>query len=52
VVVLADARFASRSNLWLIRRLNWRFVIALARTWKLADGTHLSDLAGHSPKSR
>lgn len=51
VVVLADAGFASRSNLRLIQRLNWRFVFALARTWKLADGTHLRDLARHLPKS-
>ena len=51
IVVLADAGFASRSNLRLIQRLNWRFVFALARTWKLADGTHLRDLAGHLPES-
>ena len=52
VVVLADAGFASRSNLRMIQRLNWHFVFALARTWKLADGTHLRDLAAHLPKSR
>jgi hypothetical protein len=52
VVVLADAGFASRPNLRLIQRLEWSFVFAFARTWKLEDGTHLRDLATYLPKSR
>jgi len=46
VVVPADVGFASRSNLRLIRRLNWRFVFAPARTWKLADGAYQGDESG------
>jgi Transposase DDE domain len=52
VVVLADAGFASRPNLRLIQRLEWSFVFAFARSWKLEDGTHLRDLATYLPKQR
>jgi Transposase DDE domain len=52
VVVVADAGFASKPNLRLIQRLEWRFVFAFARTWKLEDGTHLRDLATYLPKSQ
>lgn len=52
VVVLADAGFASKDNLRLIRRRQWQYVFALPRTWKLTDGTHLRDLARHLPRSR
>jgi len=52
VVVLADAGFASRPNLRLIQRLEWSFVFAFARTWKLEDGTHLRDLVTYLPKLR
>lgn len=51
VVVLADAGFASKDNLRLIQRKKYKFVFALPRTWKFADGTHLRDLARHLPKS-
>jgi hypothetical protein len=52
VVVVADAGFASKSNLRLIQRLEWGFVFAFARSWKLEDGTHLRDLATYLPKIR
>lgn len=52
VVVLADAGFASKDNLRLIQRRQYKFVFALPRTWKFEDGTHLRDLAKHLPKSR
>lgn len=45
VVVVADAGFASKDNLRLIIRKQWRYVLALSRTWKLTDGTALRDLA-------
>jgi Transposase DDE domain len=52
VVVISDAGFASKDNLRLIIRKQWRYVFALSRTWRLTDGTHLRDLARHLPKSR
>ena len=52
VVVVADAGFASKANLRLIERKAYRYVFALPRTWRLADGTHLRNLARHLPKSR
>ena len=51
VVVLADAGFASKANLRVMQRRGWHYVVCLPRTWKLADGTHLRDLARHLPKS-
>ncbi|MCI0664324.1 MAG: transposase [Acidobacteria bacterium] len=50
VIVLADAGFASKDNLRLIIQKQWHYVFAFPRTWKLADGTHLRDLARHLPK--
>jgi hypothetical protein len=52
VVVIADAGFASKDNLRLVRELGWRYVFGLARTWKFEDGTHLKDLANHLPRKR
>lgn len=52
VVVLADAGFASKPNLRLSLQREWKFVFALARTWKLEDGTHLKDLATYLPRQR
>jgi Transposase DDE domain len=52
VVVLADAGFASKANLQAVQRRGWSYVVCLPRTWKLADGTHLRDLARHLPKAR
>jgi Transposase DDE domain len=52
VVVVCDAGFASRPNLRLIQRKGYNYVFALPRTWKLGDGTHLSNLARHLPKTR
>jgi Transposase DDE domain len=52
VIVIADAGFASKDNLRLIIRKQWKYVFALSRTWRLTDGTHLRDLARHLPKSR
>lgn len=52
LVVIADAGFASRANLRLVIRLGWKFAFAMARTWKLDDGTHLKDLATYLPKKQ
>ena len=52
VIVLADAGFASKANLQLIQGRGWSYVVCLPRSWKLANGTHLRDLARHLPKSR
>lgn len=52
VVVIADAGFASKENFRQIQSLGWKYVFAIARTWKLEDGTHLKDLANHLPKKR
>jgi len=50
--VIADAGFASKENLRLIKEHDWRYVFGLARTWKFEDGTHLKDLANHLPRKR
>jgi hypothetical protein len=50
VMVEADAGFAAKLTLHLIMELGYFYVFALPRTWKLADGTHLSHLARHLPK--
>jgi Transposase DDE domain len=48
VIVEADAAFAAKATLKLITEQGWGYVFGLARTWKLADGTHLRDLARHT----
>jgi hypothetical protein len=52
VIVIADAGFASKANLCAIQRHGWRYMFCLPRTWKLADGTHLRDLARYLPQGR
>jgi Transposase DDE domain len=47
VMVEADAGFAAKQTLGLITQLGYFYVFALPRTWKLADGPHLSNLARH-----
>jgi Transposase DDE domain len=49
VVVEADAAFAAKATLKLITEQGWGYVFGLARTWKLAAGTHLRDVARHTP---
>lgn len=51
VVVVADAAYPSRANLQAIQARGWFFVIAFPRTWKLANGQHLRDIATHLPIS-
>jgi Transposase DDE domain len=51
VVVEADAAFAAKATLSLITDKGYNYVFGLARTWKLADGTRLAQLARHTPKS-
>jgi len=51
VVVEADAGFAAKATLKLIAEKGYGYVFGLARPWKLADGTHLSNLTRHTPKS-
>jgi hypothetical protein len=48
VIVEADAAFAAKATLKLITEQGWGYVFGLARTWKLADGTHLRDVAQHT----
>jgi transposase len=50
VIVEADAGFAAKATMSLIISLKWDYVFSLPRTWKLANGTHLSNLAKHLPK--
>jgi hypothetical protein len=56
VIVTADAAFASKENMKLIKQLDrgdprrrWGFVFAIARTWKMEDKKSLSNLAKHTP---
>ena len=51
VIVEADAAFAAKATLQLIQQQGWDYVFGLARTWKLADGTSLRNLARHPPQS-
>src|SRR5262245_54944930 len=48
VTVEADAAFAAKATLKSITDRGWDYVFGLARTWKLADGTHLRDVARHT----
>jgi transposase len=50
LVVVADAAFASKANMTLIRRRGYFFVITFARTWRFANGQSLKDLVTHLPK--
>jgi hypothetical protein len=50
VLVVADAAFASKTNVRLIRQRGYCFVIAFARTWRFASGQSLKDLVTHLPK--
>jgi len=56
IIVTADAGFASRENMLLIKKLDesdrgrlWGFVFAIARTWNMEDGKSLSNLVKHIP---
>jgi hypothetical protein len=48
VIVEADAAVAAKATLKSITDRGWFYGFGLARTWKLADGTHLRDLARHT----
>lgn len=50
VVVEADAGFAAKKTLQQIMALGFNYVFASPRTWKLTDGTHLSNLMRYLPK--
>ncbi|HEX2244155.1 MAG TPA: transposase [Gammaproteobacteria bacterium] len=50
VVVVADAAFASKANLQLIRQRGYFFVMAFARTWCFNNGQSLKALVTHLPK--
>jgi DDE family transposase len=52
VIVVADAGFASQDHWRAVQRGGWGYVFCLPRTWKLADGTHMRDLARHLPQGR
>jgi hypothetical protein len=51
LVVEADAGYAAKPTLKLIAEKGYGYVFGLARTWKLADGTHVSNITRHTPKS-
>jgi len=51
IFVLADAAFASKENLKLIKRRGYIYVMSLARTWKFENGKSLKNLVKHLPKS-
>ena len=50
VIVEADAGFAAKQTLQQIMEIGFFYVFALPRTWKLTDGTHLSNLARYLPR--
>jgi Transposase DDE domain len=50
VVIVADAAFASKANLQLIKRRGYFFVMAFARTWCFENGHTLKALVTHLPK--
>ena len=52
LVVTADAAYASRANMELIQTQGYWYVMALARTWKFADGKALKALATHLPRGK
>jgi len=41
VIFLADAAYASKANFRCLKKMNWLYVVACAKTWNLADGTPL-----------
>jgi hypothetical protein len=50
IVVVADAAYASRTNLALIQELGYWYVLALPRTWKCTNGKALNALVTHLPR--
>jgi hypothetical protein len=51
VVVVADAGFGAKKSFRVIKRKGYKYVFAISRTRKFADGKHVGDLARHLPKS-
>lgn len=51
IVVEADAGYAAKATLKLIAAKGYGYVFGLARTWKLADGSYVSKITRHTPKS-
>ena len=56
VLVTADAGFASRKNMQLVKQLDaldrnriWGFAFSIARTWNMENGKSLSNLVKHIP---
>jgi hypothetical protein len=50
IVVVADAAYASRTNMALIQELGYWYVLALPRTWKFTNGKALKALVTHLPR--
>ncbi len=58
VIVIGDSAYASKENLKHINKLRkenyhnikWGYVMALPKTWNLAHGKKLKDLAKHTPR--
>ncbi len=51
VVVVADAGFGAKKSFRVIKGKGYKYVFAISRTRKFADGRHVGDLARHLPKS-
>lgn len=56
VIVMGDCAYASKDNMKMIqqkdksdRRRSWRFVFAIAKTWKTKDGQFAKNIAWHTP---
>lgn len=49
VIVLADAEFASKENLSLVKQRGYFFLMSMARTWKFEDDRSLKHLVQHLP---
>ena len=50
VCVAADAGFAAKATLQQLAARGYFYTFALPRTWKTADGRHLSNIARHTNK--
>jgi len=51
VVVVADAGFGANKTFRLIEHKGYKYVFAVSRTRKFANGKHVADLARHLPRS-
>lgn len=57
VIVLGDCSYASRENMKTVRErdrtdrgISWKFVFAIAKTWKTEDGQFVKNIARYTPR--